>query len=344
MLILISNLFAGVPNTGHIPFNFPFNYAQRRISKNLKDIKPVEILESLIVILIVALLGMLSRKTRIFSGEHIKMISSFVYYFALPSLFFVSISNTDILSIDYKLAAGSLLPIFIVLFTLYVLKFFNVVSKDNFVLLSLSICFGSNAFFGVAFFETLYGGKWLSIAIFMASILGFTGIVFTLIYFEYANKKDKGWIFFLKIIKNPLIISLSLGVLCSLFRVRLEVVTNALSMLGKTAGGLAIFSLGIFIYDNFSLQSVKKAFMYSIFRSLVLPVSTYLVILVCMDINNELRRFVFLQSGIPAAISLAVFAERYQYKLAEITGIVIITSILSFIVLLFLFFISEVAF
>ena len=178
----------------------------------------------------------------------------------------------------------------------------------------------------------------------MASILGLTGIVLSLIYFEYANKKDKGWTFFLKIIKNPLIISLFLGVLCSFFRIRLEVVTNALSLLGKTAGGLAIFSLGIFIYDNFSLQSVKKAFLYSIFRSLALPISTYLVILFCMDINNELRRFLLLQSGIPAAISLAVFAERYEYKLAEITGIVIITSILSFIGLFILFIISEVAF
>lgn len=304
----------------------------------------MEILNSLIVILIVSLLGILSRKTRIFSSEQIKIISSFVYYFALPSLFFVSLSNTDLLSIDYKVVLGSLLPIFMLLVALYALKSFNVVSKDNFILLSLSICFGSNAFFGVAFFETLYGGKWLPIAIFMASILGLTGIVLSLIYFEYANKKNKGLTFFLKIIKNPLVISLFLGVLCSFFRIRLELVTNALSLLGKTAGGLAIFSLGIFIYDNFSLLSVKKAFMYSIFRSLALPISTYLVILVFMDINNDLRRFLLLQSGIPAAISLAVFAERYEYKLAEITGIVIITSILSFIGLSILFIVSEVAF
>lgn len=304
----------------------------------------MEILNSLIVILIVSLLGILSRKMMIFSSEQIKIISSFVYYFALPSLFFVSLSNTDLLSIDYKVVLGSLLPIFILLVALYVLKSFNVVSKDNFILLSLSICFGSNAFFGVAFFETLYGGKWLQIAIFMASILGLTGIVLSLIYFEYANKKNKGWTFFLKIIKNPLVISLFLGVSCSFFQVKLEVVTNALSLLGKTAGGLAIFSMGIFIYDNFSLLSVKKAFMYSIFRSLALPISTYLVILVYMDINTDLQRFLLLQSGIPAAISLAVFAERYEYKLGEITGMVIITSILSFIGLSILFIVSEMAF
>lgn len=121
-------------------------------------------------------------------------------------------------------------------------------------------------------------------------------------------------------------------------------ISNALSLLGKTAGGLAIFSLGIFIYDNFSIQAVRQAFKYSIFRSLALPLFTYLVVLVCIDVNIELQRFLFLQSGIPAAISLAVFAERYEYKLAEITGIVIITSISSFLGLILLFLISEVAF
>jgi predicted permease len=301
----------------------------------------VEILESLVVILIVALLGMLSRKSRIFSAEQIKTISSFVYYFALPSLFFVSLSKTDLLALDYQVAVGSLLPIAIVLLALYMLKILKVVSKDNFILLSLSISFGSYAFFGVAFFETLYGGKWLPLAIVMGSVLGFTGIIFALIYFEYANKKERGLRFFLKIIRNPLIISLILGVLCSLFEVRLEMLNNGLSLLGKTAGGLAIFSLGIFIYDNFSVQAVRKASIYSIFRFLAIPFATYLVILFCIDVNLEFQRYLILQSGIPAAISLAVFAERYEYKLAEVTGIVIITSILSFIGLPILFFLSD---
>jgi len=304
----------------------------------------VEILESLVVILIVALLGMLSRKTGIFSAKHIKTISSFVYYFALPSLFFVSLSNTDLLAIDYQAAVGSLLPIVILLIVLYVLKLIKILSKDSFILLSLSISFGSYAFFGVAFFETLYGGKWLPLTIVMSSILGFAGILFALVFFEYANKKERGVGFLLKIIKNPLVISLILGVACSLFGVRLEMLNNGLSLLGKTAGGLAIFSLGIFIYDNFSIEAIRKASIYSIFRFLALPLATTLVVLFFIDVNLELQRYLILQSGIPAAISLAVFAERYEYKLAEVTGIVIITSILSFIGLPILFVISETAF
>lgn len=304
----------------------------------------MEILKSLFSILILVLLGILSRKANIFDIDHIKIISSFVYYFALPSLFFSSLAKTDIFSLDYEILLGSVLPIFLVLLILFVLKVLHLLSKDNFILLSLSICFSSNAFFGVAFFETLYGGKWLPLALVTASLLGVTGIILSLLLFEYADKKGKSLVFIKKIIKNPLIISIGLGVLCSAGGIKLEVLTNSLSLLGQTAGGLAIFSLGIFVYDNFSIHSVKKVLFYSIFRSVALPISTFVVIFMIMNANNEISKFLFLQSGIPAAISLAVFAERYEYKLSEITGMIILTSLFSFFVIVVIFFISELIF
>ena len=302
------------------------------------------VLESLIAILIIALLGMLSRKIGIFSKENIKVISSFIYYFALPSLFFVSISNTDLFSIDYQVVIGSLAPIMILLFILYLLMFFRIIDKDKYILLSLSICFGSNAFFGIAFFETLYDGKWLSIAIVMASVLGLVGIILSLVFLEYQNKKNSALGFLFKIISNPLIISIFLGLLFSVFEIKLVMLNNALLMIGKTAGGLAIFSLGIFIYDNFSMKAIRKALIYSVFRILALPLFTYLVIILFIDIDNELKQFLLIQSGIPAAVSLAIFAQRYEYRLAEVTGIVIISSIFSFVGLILLHFMSTVVF
>ncbi len=304
----------------------------------------MEVLQSLFSIVIIVLLGILSRKTKIFDKTHVKTISSFVYYFALPALIFVKLSETDLYDLAPEILLGSLGPILIVLGVLYALKIIKAITKDNFILLSLSICFGSNAFFGVAFFESLYDGRWFSLAIVTASLLGFAGILISLLLFEYANKKGKALDTFLKIIKNPLIISIFAGMGCSLFNIRSELISNALMLVGKTAGGLAIFSLGIFIYDNFSLSTVKKALGYALFRSLVLPVATFLTLLLVTGTHDPIRPFLLLQAGIPAAISLAVFAERYEYKLAEITGMVILTSMFSFVSLTVLFFISSLVF
>jgi len=301
----------------------------------------MEILKSLAIISIIVFLGISSRKLKIFSKEHVKVISSFVYYFAVPSLLFVSISNMDLSTIDFNLLFSAIVPIILVILLLYVLKILGTLNKSTFVLLSLSIAFGSNAFFGIAFFETLYDGRWAKEAIVMASVLGLVGIFFTLLLFEYATQKGNALDYIVNIIKNPTFISIASGIIFSIFNIKISILFSSLSLLGETAGGIAVFSLGIFIYDNLEYEKLKKAFRFSIFRFLILPLVTFIILSLFSDINNEMKSFVFIQSGIPAAISLAVFAERYEYKLAEITGIVILTSIFSAVGIMVLFLITK---
>jgi predicted permease len=231
-----------------------------------------------------------------------------------------------------------------VLLLLFFLNRVGWISKDVFIISGLSLAFGSHAFFGVAFFETLYGGQWLDLIIITASILGVLGIVISIMLFEYGSKQGRGLGFLRKVITNPLVISIFLGLAASLLELNINVLKNTLNLLGKTAGGVAIFSLGIFIHDNFSLRALRSAAFYSIFRSLALPVFTYAVILFSGISDSGLNQFLFLQSGIPAAISLVVFAERYRYKIGEVAGMVIFTSLLSFPVLTGLFYLSQTIF
>lgn len=296
----------------------------------------MEVLNSLFSILIIILLGISSRKTKLFSKEHVKTLSSFVYYFGLPALFFSKIAVLDLSAINFELITASLLPIFAAILLLYLGKATKLLNKDQFVLYSLSVAFGSYAFFGIAFFETLKGGKWLSYAVITASILGIIGIPISIALFEYANKKKQSAAFLLKIIKNPLILSILFGLIGSLLKLPTNALVNALDLIGKSAGGIAIFALGIFLYDNFSLKAAKSAVSQSLFRMISLPLLTWLLLLLGISDHPQMQEFLFLQSGIPAAISLVVFAERYDYKLDQITGMVLLTSIFSFVELLIL--------
>jgi malonate transporter and related proteins len=304
----------------------------------------MEALNSLFPILVLVLLGILSRRIGIFAREHVKTLSSFVYYFALPALFYAKLSETDIAALDPDIVLGSVLPVILIMAILYLLKLLGRLTKDQFILLGLSISLGSYAFFGIAFFETLYDGRWFSSAVVAASAFGIVGIILSLTLFEYANSKGTGPGFVLKALRNPLIIAIFLGVISSLLGFRIGAVNSALTLLGKTASGIAIFVLGIFLHDNFSLQAARRSLSYSLFRIISLPIATYLLILVGMGGGPDLSRFLFLQSGVPAAISLVVFAERYDYKLPEVTGMVILTSVFSFVVLIILSLMAGVLF
>jgi predicted permease len=304
----------------------------------------MEVLSSLFTILIIVLLGMASRKWKVFEAEHAKTLSSFVYYFGLPTLFFVKIASLDLYSLDPNLVLGTLLPTILLLIILLILKWLKLLSRDTYILSSLSISLGSYAFFGVAFFETFQGGKWLENSILAASLLGVLGIVTTLSLLEYATKQRQSKGFLTKIFTNPLILSILGGTIVSLFRVRLGALNFAFSLVGQTAGALAIFVLGMFIYDRFTPAIIKPSVKYSLFRIIGLPLIAWAVIRFFLPEAGELIPFLMLENSMPAAIALVVFAERYDYKVTETAGIVSLTSIFSFIGLTAAFYLTQFIF
>lgn len=300
----------------------------------------MEVLSSLFTILIIVSLGVLSRKFEVFKTEHGKTLSSFVYYFGLPALFFVKIAELDLLNLDPRLVSGSVLPTAVLLSLLLVLRWAGVLRKDTFVLLGLSISFGSYAFFGIAFFETFQEGRWLEQSIIAASILGIFGIISTLTLLEYARQQKKSGGFLKKIFTNPLILFILLGIIFSLTGIRLNFLNHALSLVGQTASGLAIFVLGIFIHDRFSWKTLVNALPYSLFRMITLPLISWITIWLFMPSIGDVIQFLLLENSMPAAIGLVVFAERYDYKVTETAGIVSLTSMLSFIGLTVIYYLS----
>ena len=301
----------------------------------------MEVLTSLFTILIVVLLGILSRKAGIFKAEHAKTLSSFVYYFGLPTLFFVKLSNLDLSTLDPHLVLGSLLPTALLLLVLLILKLARLIQKDTYILLSLSISFGSYAFFGVAFFETFQGGKWLETSILAASLLGVLGIITTLALLEYANQQKQSRGFIAKIFTNPLILSIIVGTTASLVGFHLDFLNNAFKLIGQTSSAIAIFVLGMFIYDRFSVEIIKKSVLYSVFRMVGIPLVTWLTIQFILPGGGEINQFLLLENSMPAAIALVVFAERYDYKINETAGIVSLTSIFSFLGLTGIYYLSQ---
>ncbi|MCF7845725.1 MAG: AEC family transporter [Candidatus Peribacteraceae bacterium] len=282
---------------------------------------------------VVVFLGWLARRLKVLSSEHTRGMSSYIYYFALPALFFSKLAQTDLTTIDPKLVAGSLAPIFALLALLMLLRAIKVFSKENFALLALTIVFGSNAFFGITFFEALAGETGLDFAVITSSILGPVGIFLTIYIFEYATNHGKGWCFCGKIFRNPLILSILAGVIFSLLNIRFEPLLDGVALIGQTAGPLAIFALGTFLYENLSFKEFKNSVWFALFRLLALPVVTFLILNFWLLPEGNLREFLFLQSGIPAAVSLAVFAKRYNFHVETVANFVVITSLGSFLIL-----------
>lgn len=305
---------------------------------------PFPLLKSLFILAFVMAAGWVSRRKGVFQQQETKALSSFVYNFGLPALFLVKIAQLDLPSLGGLLVFGSILPVLIIIGALTLLKAFHRIPKDTFILFGIAAAFGSNAFFGIPFFESLYGNWGGEKAVVTAALLGLLGIVITISLFEYAVHRGKGFGFIWRILKSPLVVSSIGGALLALIRFRNELIFDSLSLLGLTASGTAVFVLGMFIHDHFSVSVLKQALPLTLFRMLALPAVTVAVLLVFNRPAPQLNSFLFLQSGIPAAISTAILAQRYDYRIPQLTGLVVLSSILSFLALGLLYFSSGVIF
>lgn len=295
---------------------------------------------SLTTLALVILAGWISRKANLLGADDTRVLSAYVYNFGLPALFFIKLADLEITGVDPWLLIGSLLPLIILFFLVWILWVFRLLSKDNMALLGISVLFGSNAFFGIPFFESVYGEWGLERAVVTAALLGSFGITAALTLLEYVTREDKETSVLRRVLRSPLIVSIILGVGCSLAGIRIGFLFDALSLLGRAASGTAIFMVGMFVFDHYSWRNVRKALPYTLFRVLGLPAVTLGVIVVAGHADTQVNQFLFLQSGIPVAISIAIFAQRYRYKIEELTGVVVMTALLSFISLSLIYFLS----
>lgn len=300
----------------------------------------VSVAFSLVTLAFIMVLGIVSRVFKVFSSSDAKVLSNFVYSFALPSLFLMKISSLDLTQVDWMVFFYIFLPLLALGLFLLMLHLFKIINKETFVLFSLSIVFGSYAFFGVPFFLSLYDDSFSQMVVLIAGLLSMYGISGGLFLFEYATHRGNIFSSIQRVFLSPLMLSLLGGVVLSLLNVGLGIFENGLKLLGSAASPAAIFMLGIFIYDNFSLKMIRKIFGAVLFRTLAVPLAVFLF-LFFFDHGHgfEMKQMIFLHSGIPAAISIAVMAQKYNYRPSEITAFVVLSSIASFPLLagLFLF-------
>ena len=103
--------------------------------------------------------GFLSRKTGILRSGDERVLSAYVYYFALPALSLLNLAETEFTAETFRFMLAGILPVFgILLFYLFLYYAFRL-PKHTVYLWIFSSVFGSVAFFGVPFISFAFPTK-----------------------------------------------------------------------------------------------------------------------------------------------------------------------------------------
>ena len=289
------------------------------------------ILQTIIPILLLMGTGFLSRKLGILKSGDERILSAYVYYFALPALFFVNMTETNFTEETLRFMLAGIIPILIAL-TIYtslylVFKF----SKNILYLLILSTIFGSLAFFGIPFIAFAFPGTGEPVATLAAASISIVSVTISITTLELYRLQQSKILTGLKLVaqrlsKNPLILSIFFGVLLSLIKIEIPTpISQPLHMLGSTTSTVAIFMLGVFLYGR-KYTNISEALKLSMLRIVFLPIVAFLTTML-FDFSTLERSALILMHGMPVAISMIVLSERYSFYKETIASLILISSL-----------------
>jgi predicted permease len=276
--------------------------------------------------------GFLSRKTGILKSGDERVLSAYVYYFALPALSLLNLAETEFTRETFRFMLAGILPVFGVL--LLYLFFYSVfrLPKDTFYLWILSSVFGSVAFFGVPFisfsFPTAQGERLALLAV--ASIAPVSVAICIMILELYklrtATLAEGLKPVLLNFSRNPLILSILIGFFLGLTRTKIPFpLLSPIRMLGNTTSATAIFMLGVFLYGR-KYTSLFRAFKLSLMRIILFPCVAFLTtkLLGLPDLESTI---LILMHGTPVAVSVIVLSERYDFFKETIASLILVSSL-----------------
>ncbi len=280
------------------------------------------LLQSLFPLVFIMLLGWLSGKLGYSKREDANVLATVVIRFALPFHLFVGALNTDPEKIQ-NLPFMAVLVIGLMgsyLLTLFISRFIFRHDIKTSAIQSLVCAFPDMAYFGAPVLAVLIGPEgFLGVLIgnLIASVLM---IPLTIVLLRMGDSNASGASAELglgrmimqnlfKAVRNPIVWIPILGVLMSLAGLKLpHLLSSPIEMMGKTAGGISLFALGLLFYGErptLNIQTITNIGM----KNLIQPAMMAFAGL-AFGLSHTFMQQVVIIGATPSAIAAGMFALR----------------------------------
>lgn len=289
------------------------------------------VLRTVIPIYLLMGLGFLSRKIGILRSGDERILSAYVYYFALPALLFIDLAEMPIEKVNVNFILAGITPIIITVSIYMMLYYVLHFSRDTLYLLILSTVFGSLAFFGIPFVMFALPSEAEFLATVAVSSISLIGVFISIFVLEFYSLKDNPLLIglkrtLIKLSRNPLILSILIGLFSSLLNVEIpEYIYTPIRMLGSTTATVAIFMLGVFLYGR-RYAKISHALKLSMLRTVLLP-SIAILIAALFNLSRTQAAVLLIMHSVPVAVSMIVLSERYNFHKETIASLILISSL-----------------
>ncbi len=237
------------------------------------------------------------------------------FYLLFPALLITTLSNSDLAFGELSTFALAILAMIctmcLLLFLLRIplLKLWKVQGPAYTTIFQTSTRW--HGFIAFAIVDDLFGAQGLAIlAVAFVVIIPIVNIINIWILATYANNEEVDFkVVIVTIIKNPLIIGISIGILLNLTNITLPTpIFTGLDLLGRSALGVSLLALGAGISYQALKTSGKEVILASILRLLVTPLVA-LIFALAFGVRGDVFVVLIVASAVPTAVNGYILAR-----------------------------------
>ncbi len=303
--------------------------------------------------------------TKIINKQNSEAINGFVYYFALPALLILFLSDTKFQTIyNTKIIITFLVPQLIIMSaTIIIAKtIFKLHTSTEIITQSMAAIFSNTGYLGIPLMIAAFGYANADVAILTTIINGAVILPMTLCLIAAAEQTQKGThpitsliktipIIIKLLITNPLLIATIIGTIMSVLEIRSNgAIRIFLETSGNAAPAAALFAIGLFLATNTQFGTNKNSphkakldhpasieILYiTIIKIIIHPLLTYIVATQITQLDPRNTAAVIIMAALPTGGLVFLVAQKikcYEHKSA---AIILLSTILAIITVSFL--------
>lgn len=290
-------------------------------------------LKTVLPLFLVIFAGVLFSKTKTASENWVEVLNKYALWIGFPALVIASLMHLDLegKSFTKLILINSAYIVVCILLAFPISKIFNLSSKFRSSLF-LILSFGNVAYLGIPVLNNAFGEGILPIAAVLSAVYVFWLLTLGIILIELNSNKD----FSLKkitmsLLKNPLLISVFIGLLIVVFQINLPlVVEKTINLFSDSVTAVVLFSLGIFLGFN-KIGNPKEWIQVLFFVAITMIIFPFVFYISLKHAGLESMQFKasILDSAMPLGLTPYALAVQYKLKITLVARIVVLATSLS---------------
>jgi len=293
----------------------------------------------------IMLVGYLAGRFKFLGPASSEALNSFVYFIALPALFFISMARVEIsqaFHVPFLIAfGGGLLGSFGLSVLVAVFVFPNRLAALG--LHGLSAVFSNTGYLGIPLLLTAFGEAGKLPGIISTVVMGAVVMTIGLAIIEADLGRGGRPIrilgkVLLGVVKSPLVLSAAAGLSVSALGWSVPPAVAAFSeILGAAASPCALFAIGLFMVGRSVTAGMGEVAWLVAIKLLVHPALTWWLAFAVMEMDPTWAAAAVIQAALPTGALVFVLAQKYDIYVQRSTAAIMVSTVLSVVTLSALF-------